>query len=141
MKLGRSLSDSSIIENWLETLRLRKQNNLRVMWLVPPLSVFFRADGAYLALTYPRLAPCVGYILTPLRGLLAFTTTFLALCSTAFLIFFPRAAGTGIIASNLIATAHDLLYGLHITGTRHPRLIQLTLFPALKRLFNFIDRC
>src|SRR5579863_5249681 len=64
----------------------------------------------------------------------------LSLGAAAFFIFFPGAAGTGIVATDLSSAAHYLLDRLQIARTGHASLFQLAAFLALESFFNFVDR-
>src|ERR1022692_2145016 len=58
--------------------------------------------------------------------------------AAALLVFFPGAARTGIVASDLGRAADDLLHCLQIAGTRHAGLIQFAALPALEGFFDFV---
>ena len=56
----------------------------------------------------------------------------------ALLIFFARAARTGIVTPYLLLTSHDLLHRLHIASPSHLRLFQFATLAAHEGFFKVI---
>src|SRR5262249_44200984 len=59
--------------------------------------------------------------------------------AAALFVFLATAAGARIVASDLRLAPHDLLHRLQIAGSRHARLFQFALFPALECFFKIVD--
>src|SRR5438445_892516 len=65
-------------------------------------------------------------------------STGLGVSPAAFLILLPRTARAGIVAPDLRAAAHDLLYGLSVSGAGHAGLFQLAALAALEGFFEIV---
>src|SRR5215831_14614202 len=62
------------------------------------------------------------------------------LCAVALFVFLAGAAGAGIVSSDLLLAAHDLLDGALLAAASHTRLFQLTALLALESFFEVINR-
>src|SRR5208282_3296255 len=63
----------------------------------------------------------------------------LRVSAAAFLVLFPRAARTRIVASDLGRAADHLLHRLQVTGAGHASLLQLAALLALEGFFDFVN--